>query len=69
MPPLIRKLLSFVFLIIIVGLCIYCLRLVLPMLGLGEPANTVIMVVVAIIILCAVGYYLGLFPGAPPPMT
>jgi hypothetical protein len=70
MPPLVRKLLGFVFLIIVVGLCICCLRLVLPMLGLGEPANTIIMIVVAIVIICYIAYFIGVFPGGPAgPMT
>lgn len=66
MPEPIRKLMVFLAMLLVCGLLIYGIKLALPLLQLGEPANTIVLIMLAVVIICTLCYYLGIFKGGPP---
>ena len=63
MSRLAKKLLTFLILLIVIGLVVYGIHLVLPLLGLPPVANTVILIIIAVIIIIAIAQYFGLLGG------
>jgi hypothetical protein len=61
MQGTIKKLIYLIIFIVIIGLLMYCVRLVLPMLGLPDPINTVIWILICIFIILAFLNYMGMF--------
>lgn len=60
MSGLVKQLLTFLIVLVIVGLIVYAIRLVLPLLGLPGAVEIVIWIVIVIVILVAVAKYFGL---------
>jgi len=59
------SLIAFLITLIVVVCIIYCVRLLLPMLGLPEPINTVIMVIIGLICLLWLLNSLGVVGSGP----
>lgn len=62
-----RTLLVVIFAVLILGLLFYGLRLALPMLGLGEPINTIIFIIIVVLVLLAVAQWWGIFDRGDKP--
>lgn len=65
MSGLVKKLLTFLFVLVILALVVYGIRVVLPWLGLPGPVEILIWIIIAIVILVAIAKYFGLFDGGP----
>ena len=59
------SLIAFLITLIVVVCIIYCVRLLLPMLGLPEPINTVIMIIIGLICLLWLLNSLGVVGAGP----
>jgi len=66
MNGLVKKLLTFLVILVIVALIVYAIRLVLPFLGLPPVVDIIILIVIAIVILVAIAKYFGLLDGGGP---